>query len=163
MAYRKRIMLRLIDMGFDLTEDRQSANFILHYSIVSQPFILNESSSTYVHGSTSTITINKAGQEEEEIQLEQPGTYVPTIRQTQLFRKTFSISLFQTANDRLIWQAESVIENENRKHANYTNYLVYSTMRHFLKETQNHPQDEYYGRRSLTRIDELYQRYRFRR
>ena len=163
LAYKKKILLRLLDMGFTITDSRQNANFILSYDIFIKPIIKLENSSTYHSGSTSTITKTNEAGKKEEFEVEQSGTYLPVTEQTQIFKKTLSLKLHQKDGNRLIWQGESVIEDQNAKHAHHSNYLVYCAMSHFLKETNNHPQDGYYSRRHLRSIDEIYDIQRFMR
>ena len=66
------------------------------------------------------------------------------------------MKLYQLNNNRLIWQAESIIADETDKHGNYADILVYEPLRYFLKTTPAHPVRKAYTRRHRRIIAELF-------
>lgn len=157
LPYIQKIRLRLYDLGFSISRTKFSAKFILKFDVfTSEPIIKARESSYTLRGEEQTIERKNSEGKTETITIKGEDRSIPIIEEDIYFEKVMRMKLYQRNNNRLIWQAESLIENKIDSHANYAHLLVYEPLRYFLKTTPTHPVKNAYGRRHRRIIAEMF-------
>lgn len=157
LPYIQKIRLRLYDLGYSISRTPESANFILKFDVfTSNPLIRARKSSYTLRGEDRTIERKTKEGKTETITIEGEDRSIPVIEEEIYFEKVIRMKLYQINNNRLIWQAESIIDNEEDSHGNYAHLLVYEPLRYFLKTTPAHPVENVYGRRHRRIIAEMF-------
>ncbi|GHE58139.1 hypothetical protein [Roseivirga thermotolerans] len=157
LPYLQKVRLRLYDLGYSISRTEESANFTLRLEVfVSAPILRQTEDSYTIRGESQTIEKKTAEGKKEAITIRGSDRSVPVIREEIYFQKVIRMKLYQLNNNRLIWQAESIIADETDKHGNYADILVYEPLRYFLKTTPAHPVRNAYTRRHRRIIAELF-------
>lgn len=158
MPYVKKLRLRLHKLGYSVTMDESKAKFILNWMVeVNGPIITVNQSTTQAPSQTQTVTFKNNEGKEERAEVTIPGEFIQEYSELHTYDKTLSIELRLIESDRLIWQGEATIADKQKTHANYASYLVFDATYAFLNSTRNHPQESFYTRRQLRRVEEFFQ------
>lgn len=157
LPYIQKIRLRLYDLGFSISRTASSANFILKFDVfTSDPIIRARESSYRLRGEEKTIERKNSEGKTETITITGEHRSIPIIEEDTFYKKIMRMKLYQKKSDRLIWQGESIIDNEVNSHGNYAHLLVYESLRYFLKTTAAHPIKNSYSKRHRRIIAEMF-------
>ena len=157
LPYIQKLRLRLYDLGYSVTKEENTANFILRFEVeTSEPIIKVVGSSYTIRGETRTIEKEGEGGKRETFTYTESDRSVPTTEEVVVYRKTMRIKLYQLKTKRLIWQVETYVEDRKTSAGNMAYMFVYEPLRYFLKTTPAHPTANFYNRRHQRIISELF-------
>lgn len=158
LPYVQKLRLRLYNLGYSVTKDKSKAKFILNWNVeVKGPIISVSQGTTRAANTTQTITYKNDEGKEKTAEVTIPGELVPHYSEDHFYDKTLHLELRLIASGRLIWQSKATITDYKTEHGNYSSYLVFDATYWFLGSTTRHPQESFYTRKQLRRIDEIFQ------
>lgn len=157
LPYIQKIRLRLYDLGYSIAKTEPSANFVLKFQVVtSLPIVRTKRSSYTLEGETQTIERKNKEGKKETITIEGEDRSIPVIEEEIYYQKVMRMKLYERKSNRLIWQAETMIDDQENSHGNYAHMLVYEPLRYFLKTTPAHPTQIAYSKRHRRIIADLF-------
>ncbi len=156
LPYYKSLRQALISKGYMVVKEKTDADLILNFDVaVTNPTVHTRQGVDVKRGGSTTETKVKSDGTHETVTVVKPDVHKPYFSQSYTYEKTLTLKLIENKSQRLVWQATSTIDNEEKTYAPYTNALVYDAMKNFLKDSQKHPTLSEYSNTERARIKNL--------
>lgn len=156
LPYVQNLRLRLFDLGYSVTKDIKKANYIIRFNAdIIGPIITRRETTESITTADRTVEVEGNNGSKKEITIEGQSTTIPVVQESRMWRKRLEIKLINIQTNELIWQGESWLD-EQEPNVKYPKLLIYDALRHFLRNTQQHPILNTYSGRNLRKIRELF-------